>query len=221
MGESTPDLSHNVAADLLAIGAVTLAPEEPFTWASGLKAPIYCDNRLIMGYPRVRRAVAEGFAALLHRHALHPDVIVGTATAGIAHAAWLAHRLDLPMAYVRSKPKAHGQGNQIEGRVAPEQRVVVIEDLVSTGGSSLAVVAALREAGAAVEALLAIFTYGLPGTRERFAEAGVPFYTLTSFEALLTVAGADGRLPEEAVESLRRWQQDPQGWSAAHGGEEA
>ncbi len=210
-------LRRHVAGDLLRIKAVMLSPEAPFTWASGLKAPLYCDNRLTMGYPEVRRTLTEGFVARLGEHGLQPSVIVGTATAGIPHAAWLAHRLDLPMAYVRSKPKAHGRGNQIEGPLAPGQRVVVVEDLVSTGMSSMKVVEALRaQAGAEVLALLAIFTYGLAGVAERFAEADIPLYTLTDFDALAAVAFEQHTLSEDDLRSLKAWQRDPEAWSKAH-----
>ena len=205
--------ARRLAEELLGIGAVVLAPDEPFRWASGLHAPIYCDNRLTLGYPRLRRALTDGFAALLRRHALAPDVVVGTATAGIPHAAWLADRLDLPMAYVRSKAKAHGRQNQIEGRLAEGQRVVVVEDLVSTGGSSLAAVEAVRAEGVEVQAVVAIFTYGLPGTAEQFAEAGVPLFTLTNFDALLEAAAAHDELSAEALASLRAWQRAPDAWS--------
>ena len=207
----------HVARDLLRIEAVTLSPEAPFTWASGLKAPLYCDNRLTMAYPTVRFALTRGFLTLMLENNLRPDAIIGTATAGIPHAAWLAHALDLPMAYVRAKPKAHGRGNQIEGRIEPEQPVVVVEDLVSTGMSSMGSVEALRAAGAEVSALLAIFTYGLPGVTERFAEAGVPFFTLTTFDILLAVAYEDGRLSDDDLRSLKAWQRDPVAWSEAHG----
>ena len=208
----------HVARDLLRIEAVTLSPEAPFTWASGLKAPLYCDNRLTMAYPKVRSTLTKGFLTLMLEHNLKPEAIVGTATAGIPHAAWLAQALDLPMAYVRAKPKAHGRGNQIEGRVVPEQPVLVVEDLVSTGMSSMGSVDALRAAGADVSALLAIFTYGLPGVATRFEEAGVPFFTLTTFDMLLTVAYEDGQLSEEDLRSLKAWQRDPQAWSEAHSG---
>ena len=210
----TDQLRRRVAGDLLRIKAVTLSPEAPFTWASGLKAPIYCDNRLTMGYPAVRRVLTDGFVARLDEHGLAPEVIVGTATSGIPHAAWLAHRLDLPMAYVRSKPKAHGRGNQIEGPLAPGQRVVIVEDLVSTGMSSMKVVEAARaQAGAEVLALLAIFTYGLAGVAGRFAEAGIPFYTLTDFDTLAAVAFEQNTLSEDDRRSLKAWQEDPQAWS--------
>ena len=213
----TDSLRRRVAGDLLRIKAVTLSPEAPFTWASGLRSPIYCDNRLTMAYPAVRHGLTDGFVARLDAHDLQPSVIVGTATAGIPHAAWLAHRLDLPMAYVRSKPKAHGRGNQIEGRLESGQRVVIIEDLVSTGMSSMKVVEAVRaQAGAEVLALLAIFTYGLSGVADRFAEAGVPFYTLTDFGTLAAVAFEQQTLSEDDLQSLKAWQRDPEAWSRAH-----
>lgn len=214
MAEPNPKaLSRQLAADLLSIGAVALRPEDPFTWSSGLKAPLYCDNRLTLAYPSVRARIAEGFAADLHRHSLHPQVIAGTATAGIPHAAWLADRLDLPMAYVRAQAKAHGRGNQIEGRIEPGQSVVVVEDLVSTGGSSLAAVEAVRSTGAEVLAVLAIFSYGLPAAAEAFTGDGVPLYPLTDLEVLLDVAREQERLSPEALEALRTWQQDPEGWA--------
>ncbi len=208
----------DVARDLLRIEAVTLSPDNPFTWASGLKAPLYCDNRLTMAYPEVRLRLTRGFLTLILEHNLTPEVIVGTATAGIPHAAWLAQALKRPMAYVRSKPKAHGRGNQIEGRIEPGQRVIVVEDLVSTGMSSMGSVEALRAAGAEVLALLAIFTYGLPGVAERFEKADVPFYTLTTFDTLLRVAYEDEHLSEDDFRSLKAWQQEPEAWSEAHSG---
>lgn len=205
---------RRLARHLLEIGAVTLSPEAPYTWASGLRSPIYCDNRLTLGFPSVRRAIAEGFEAELDRHTVEAQVVVGTATAGIPHAAWLAERLQLPMAYVRSSPKAHGRGNQVEGRVEPGQTVVVVEDLVSTGSSSVAVVDVLRSAGAQVAAVLAIFSYGFDRAERQFRDAGVPLYTLTGLDALLAEAEASGRLSPEAVASLRAWRQDPEAWSA-------
>lgn len=214
-------LPRRIAAHLLNIGAVALSPNEPFTWASGLKSPIYCDNRLTMAYPPVRRDLTEGFASITMQQAFTADVIVGTATAGIPHAAWLAHHLDLPMAYVRSKPKAHGRGNQIEGKLEAGQRVVIVEDLVSTGMSSLAVVRAVREVGVEVTALLAIFSYGLPQSVAQFSAAGVPLYTLTDFETLLDVASEQGSLSPDALRSLQAWRFDPPGWSLAHGGKGA
>ena len=209
-------LARTLAEALLDIGAVALAPDDPFTWASGLRSPIYCDNRLTLAYPPVRRLIAGGFADLVAAHELEPEVVAGTATAGIPHAAWLAERLDLPMAYVRSKPKGHGRGNRIEGRVEAGQHLVLVEDLISTGGSSLQAVSALREADARVEAVLAIFSYGLPQAAMRFKEARLPLHVLTTFDTLLDVARAQGRLAHGAIEHLHAWQHDPHAWSAAH-----
>ncbi len=214
----TPEeaLSRQVAAALLTIGAVSFSPDRPFTWASGLKAPIYCDNRLLISYPHLRRTVTEGFRQIIEFWELEPDVIAGTATAGIPHAAWLADRLELPMVYVRARPKAHGQGRQIEGRLEPGQQVVLIEDLISTGGSSIAAAEALMAADAHVLAVLAIFTYGFPEAEMRFAQAEVPLHTLTNLSVLLEVAREHGLLDEHAVAVLEDWQVDPYGWSEAH-----
>ncbi len=205
--------ARRIADDLLTIEAVALAPDEPFTWSSGLRAPIYCDNRLTLAHPRIRRGITQGFEHLVEAQQLAPDVIAGTATAGIPHAAWLADRLNRPMAYVRSERKEHGRKNQIEGRVAAGQRVVVIEDLISTGGSALGAVRALRKAGAVVPAVLAIFTYELDAAASAFAEAEVPLTTLTTFSVLRDVARDTGRLSDDAVRSLDAWRDDPAGWS--------
>lgn len=215
MADVPAAIRRRLAADLLAIDAVALAPDHPFTWASGRKAPIYCDNRLTLAYPAVRRRIRDGFAQLAQALGLAPEVIAGTATAGIPHAAWLADLLELPLVYVRSQPKAHGRRNQIEGRLDAGQRVVLIEDLISTGGSSLDAVAALRDAGAEVLAVLGIFTYGLPAARAAFEAAGVPLHTLTSYEVLLDVAAEAGPFDAEALAVLRSWQQDPAAWSDA------
>lgn len=206
-------LAEQVAAHLLAIQAVILSPDQPFTWASGLKSPIYCDNRLTMAYPEVRTLLTTGFIGLLKKHGYRPDVIVGTATAGIPHAAWLASMLGLPMAYVRSKPKAHGRGNQIEGVLTEGQHAVIIEDLVSTGKSSVAVVDAVRQAGVTVDAVLAIFSYGIPKAVQAFEDAEVSLHTLTQFPMLLRVAEDLDMLTPGAVASLRRWHENPQAWS--------
>ncbi len=205
--------AERIAADLLEIGAVLLRPAEPFTWASGLRAPVYCDNRLVMGHVTVRRRVTTGLAALIAGAGWPADGIAGTATAGIPHAAWLAERMELPMTYVRSGAKGHGRENRIEGGLEEGQRVVVVEDLVSTGGSALDAVEALRGAGAEVAGVAALFSYGLPAAEERFAAAGVPLRTLTTFEALLDVAARQQRLDEGALHLLRTWQRDPQAWS--------
>jgi orotate phosphoribosyltransferase len=213
-----PDASlraQQLARDLLRIDAVLLAPDEPFTWSSGLQAPIYCDNRLTMGYPSIRRAIRDGFVAVMEEEGLVPDVIVGTATAGIPHAAWLADHLDRPMAYVRSSAKGHGRQNQIEGRVTAGQSTVVIEDLISTGGSALSAVEAVQGAGATVEAVLAIFTYELDAAAERFEAAGVPLFTLTGYRALLSVVADQDTFAPDALRALQDWRCDPEQWSAA------
>ncbi|SHK11626.1 orotate phosphoribosyltransferase [Rhodothermus profundi] len=214
----TPEdaLSRQVATALLTIGAVSFSPERPFTWASGLKAPIYCDNRLLISYPHLRRTIAEGFRQIIEFWELEPEVIAGTATAGIPHAAWLADRMELPMVYVRAKPKAHGQRRQIEGRLEPGQRVVLVEDLISTGSSSLAAAEALLAADARLQAVLAIFTYGFPEAEMRFAQADIPLHTLTNLSVLLEVAWEHGLLDRQTIAALEDWQADPYGWSEAH-----
>ena len=214
MSASAPSAARALAADLLDIEAVLLRPEAPFTWSSGMQSPIYCDNRLTMAHPRIRRAIRDGFAACIEAHGLSFDVIAGTATAGIPHAAWLAERLGAPMAYIRSSAKGHGRENQIEGRIAAGQQVLVIEDLVSTGGSALDAAAAVRAAGAEVPAVLAIFSYGLGAAAEAFAEAHVPLHTLTDFPTLLQVAVARGALSEDELSTLQNWRRDPEGWPA-------
>lgn len=213
-------LREQIAADLLEIGAVTLQPGDPFTWASGLRAPIYCDNRLTLAYPSARARITAGFQELAGRGRYRPEAVAGVATAGIPQATLLADRLGLPLAYVRASAKGHGKENRIEGRIQPGARVLVIEDLISTGGSSADAVGALRAVGAEPVAVLAIFSYGFEQVAERFAAAGVRFATLTNFATLLRVAERIGALDAEAVESLRRWQRDPEAWSRAIGGSE-
>jgi orotate phosphoribosyltransferase len=192
---------------------VLLRPDAPFTWASGLQSPIYCDNRLTLSDPAVRRRLTDGFLAVLAREGLVPDVVAGTATAGIPHAAWLADRLEKPLVYVRASPKGYGRGNQIEGRLGEGARVVLVEDLVSTGGSSLAAVETLCAAGAEVRAVVAVFSYGLARAEEAFRVAGVPLFALSDYDALLTAARAEGRLDDGALAALRAWREDPQAWS--------
>ena len=212
------DSADAVARDLLRIGAVTLRPADPFTWASGRLAPIYTDNRLTLSHPDVRRRLCDAFADAVGAMPAPPDVVAGTATAGIPHAAWLADRLGLPMAYVRSSAKAHGRGNQIEGRVAPGQAVVLVEDLVSTGGSVAQAGAALREAGATVPVVLAIFSYGLDAGRQRLAADGYATTVLTDFATLARVARADGALSDADLATLDAWRADPSAWSLERGG---
>jgi len=210
--------ARSVASSLLEIGAVQLRPADPFTWTSGLVAPIYCDNRLTIAVPAVRRRLRDGFASVLEAHALLPATIAGTATAGIPHAAWLAEAADAPMAYVRDASKDHGTGARIEGRVRAGDDVVLVEDLISTGGSALDAVAALRAAGATVHAVLAIFTYQLEAAERAFREDGVDGHVLADFATLVDVAREQGRLSGDEYSALQAWRADPEAWSRAHGG---
>ncbi|MFB6247553.1 MAG: orotate phosphoribosyltransferase [Salinibacter sp.] len=207
-----------LAESLLDIGAVALRPADPFTWTSGLVAPIYCDNRLTIAHPAVRRAIRDGFAEGLDREGLLPSTIAGTATAGIPHAAWLAEAVERPMAYVRDEAKGHGTGAKIEGRVQPGDDVVLVEDLISTGGSALDAVDALRAAGAQVRAVLAIFSYRLAAAERAFEEADVRRHVLTDLRVLVDVAHSQDRLSDAERETLQAWRADPAGWSAEHGG---
>lgn len=201
-----------IAERLLEIEAVSLKPNEPFTWASGLKSPIYCDNRLTLSFPKVRREIANGLKELIVAKFPNVEIIAGTATAGIPHAAWVSELLDLPMCYVRSKAKGHGKGNQIEGKAGAEQKVVVIEDLISTGGSVITAVEALREAGCEVVGVVSIFTYELEKGKELLTDAGITTYSLTDFSTLVEVAEAKGYIKEEDMSSLNEWKKDPAEW---------
>lgn len=204
------ELPVKIAQSLLEIEAVALRPNDPFTWTSGIKSPIYCDNRLTMTYPEIRDLVAEGFASIIREQYPDTEVIAGTSTAGIPHAAWVAQKLNLPMAYIRDKAKGHGKQNQIEGRVLPGQKVVVIEDLISTGGSSLKAALAVREAGAEVSAVLAIFTYEFDAAAAAFAAEQVPLTTLSNYSALIQTAVQMGKVAESDVAALQSWRNDPQ-----------
>lgn len=206
--------AKQIAKDLLAIEAIFLQPNAPFTWASGIKSPIYCDNRITMSYPQVRRAIAQGLAENIKTTFPDVEVIAGTATAGIPHAAWVAELLDLPMVYIRSQAKAHGKGNQIEGRITPNQKMVVIEDLLSTGGSVLEACSAAKREGADVLGVAAIFTYELPQVAANFAEAGLPFVTLTNYTTLIDVALETGKIQANDVTLLKEWRQSPATWKA-------
>ena len=208
---------ESIARDLLRIGAVSLRPDEPFTWASGRRSPVYTDNRLTLSHPDVRDRIARGFVDVAR--GLGPvEGVSGTATAGIAHGALLADRLRAPFTYVRSSVKGHGKENRIEGRVGAGQRVVVVEDLVSTGGSVLSAARALRDAGAEPVAALAVFTYGFPEAAAAFEAAGLPLHTLTDFDTLARAAQEAGALGEEGWAVLQAWREDPAAWSRAHGG---
>lgn len=204
------DVSRTIANDLLKIGAVFLRPDNPFTWASGIKSPVYCDNRLTLTAPDVRTRIEEGLVALIRERFPEVEVLMGTATAGIAHAAICGHIMGLPMGYVRSSSKDHGRKNRIEGRLESGAKVVVVEDLISTGGSSIETVEALREASAEVLGVVSIFTYGLRKAAERFAEVSVKHCSLCDFDTICAVAAETGRIAEGDIARLRRFQADPQ-----------
>ena len=202
-------LERTIAHDLLSIGAVFLRPDEPFTWASGIRSPIYCDNRLTLTAPEVRGHVEEGLASLVKEHFPDAEVLMGTSTAGIAHAAIVGHLMHLPMGYVRSGSKDHGRQNRIEGRLEPGQKVVVVEDLISTGGSCIEVVEALREAGAQVLGIVSIFTYGLQKGLDRMAAADVVNYSLSNFDAVCEVAAEEGTIKAEDIARLKQFRANP------------
>lgn len=206
-----------LAAMLLDLGAVSVRLDPPYRWASGLLAPIYCDNRLLIGHPAERRRVQEGLHRLLRDNKWQPGVVAGTATAGIPHAAWLSWVMDLPMVYVRASEKAHGQGKKIEGVLPERSRVVVVEDLISTGGSALKSAAALREAGAEVLGVAAIFSYGLAQAEKAFREQGVSYDALTGLPALREVLLTQGLLDEAQARELENWSKNPEAWSAQQG----
>ena len=198
-------LEHKLAKELLAIEAVALRPNNYFTWTSGIKSPIYCDNRITMSYPAIRREIASGMVEVIKDKFPAVEVVAGTATAGIPHAAWVSELLDLPMIYVRDSAKKHGKTNQIEGRVLEGQKVVIIEDLISTGLSSLKVAKALREAGAEVLGVVAIFSYELKKAQDAFEDAGVEYITLTNYPVLVEEAVAIEYIHQDDVEKLLEW----------------
>lgn len=207
-------IAHEIADKLLQINAIKLSPQKPYTWASGLQSPIYCDNRTVLSFPEIRSFVAakmvekaSGFAAF--------DTVAGVATAGVPHGVLVADRLNLPFVYVREKAKSHGRQNQIEGELKAGARVLVIEDLISTGGSSLKAVAALKEAGAKVVGVLAIFTYQFPAALRRFEEADCPLDTLSNYSTLLERALDNGQLSSSEIASLSAWSANPEAWSEA------
>ncbi|PAE30113.1 orotate phosphoribosyltransferase [Paenibacillus sp. 7884-2] len=198
-------LKDELTRELLEIKAVQINANDYFTWTSGIKSPIYCDNRLTMSYPAVRKKIVTAFAEKIAAMEEKPDIIAGCATAGIPHAAWLAEKLDLPMVYVRSKPKGHGKGNQIEGKISRGQKVLVIEDLISTGGSSIESATALQAEGANVLAVFAIFTYGLKKATDQFAAEAITFDTITNFDALIEALVEDGKLTTTNKSELLEW----------------
>ena len=202
-------MEKKIAKALLSIHAVFLRPDDPFTWASGIKSPIYCDNRLTLTAPEVRTEIENGLCELIRKHYPDCEVLMGTSTAGIAHAAICGHILNLPMGYVRSGNKDHGRGNRIEGKLEKGQKVVVVEDLISTGGSCIEVVEALREAGAEVLGIVSIFTYGLQKGLDRLAAANVTNYSLSNFDAVCQVAADEGKIRPEDIERLKKFRANP------------
>ena len=202
-------MQEKIAKDLLSIGAVFLRPEDPFTWASGIKSPVYCDNRLTLTAPAVRNDVENGLAELIRTYYPETEVLMGTSTAGITHAAITGHLLGLPMGYVRSGNKDHGRQNRIEGKLEAGQKVVVVEDLISTGGSVIEVVEALREAGAQVLGVVSIFTYGMQKGLDRLAAAQVENHSLTNFDVITRVAAQEGYIRQTDVDRLIAFRNDP------------
>jgi orotate phosphoribosyltransferase len=206
------DTAKMIASLLLQIKAIKLSPASPFTWASGWKSPIYCDNRKTLSFPPVRNAIRDEFAMRIRADYPDAELIAGVATGAIAHGVLVAEALDLPFIYVRSEAKGHGLGNRIEGIYTPGMRTVIIEDLISTGGSSLAAFNALKEAGLDIQGMLAIFTYGFPLAEKNFTEAGCRLDTLSNYESLVGLALQTGELTNEQADLLRRWREDPQTW---------
>ena len=202
-------IEKTIAHDLLSIGAVFLSPDDPFTWASGIKSPIYCDNRLTLTAPEVRNHVETGLVDVICKHYPEVEVLMGTSTAGIAHAAIVGHMMGLPMGYVRSGNKDHGRQNRIEGKLLPGQKVVVVEDLISTGGSCIEVVEALREAGAEVLGVASIFTYGMQKGLDRMAAANVKNVSLSNFDAVCIVAAEEGKIKTEDIDRLKKFRANP------------
>ena len=202
----------NVASSLLKINAVKLSPEAPFTWASGWHSPIYCDNRKTLSYPEVRRQIYEEFASLIAEKYPEAELIAGVATGAIAHGVLVAEKMNKPFIYVRSAPKSHGLTNQVEGFYQKGQKVVVIEDLVSTGSSSLNAVEALRDAGCEVLGMVAIFTYGFPQATENFAKANVVLDTLTDYGAMIEMAVEQDYVKENQLDTLKQWRLQPETW---------
>ncbi|MFC9538427.1 orotate phosphoribosyltransferase [Lysinibacillus sp. NPDC056959] len=198
-------LQNEIAHAMLKVGAVELNPTELFTWASGIKSPIYCDTRLTISDPVIRKQLANGLASLIKENFGPTEIVAGTATAGIPHAAWVSDILDLPMVYVRSKAKEHGRGNQIEGKYVAGQKVVVVEDIVSTGGSSITAVEALRAAGCEVLGVVCVYTYNLPRAEQAFEKAGIHYVSLTNFDYLIEAANESGAIQEGDIPFLKDW----------------
>lgn len=204
--------AKDIAKALLEIEAVTLQPTNPFTWTSGIKSPIYCDNRLTMSYPEVRKKIAQAFAEKIKEQYPEVEVIAGTATAGIPHAAWVAEELDLPMVYIRSSAKQHGKAKQIEGSFSAGAKMVVIEDLISTGGSVIEAVRAAEQEEASVLGVAAIFTYQLPKGEENFSIQNIQVHTLSNYDCLLEVALDMGYIEKQDMRILEEWKENPENW---------
>ena len=206
-------MKQQFASQLLQVGAVKLRPAEPFTWASGWKSPIYCDNRQLLSYPEIRSFVKRSLVELCRLHFPDAEVVAGVATGAIAQGALVADELDLPFVYVRPKPKDHGMQNLIEGRLEAGRRVVVVEDLISTGGSSLKAVEAIRQQGCEVAGMVASFTYGFPVAERAFAEAGVKLCTISDYEAVVVEAAKAGYVDAADLETLAQWRRQPEAWN--------
>ncbi|MDQ0341577.1 orotate phosphoribosyltransferase [Lederbergia wuyishanensis] len=209
-------MSETIAEQLLEIEAVFLRPNDPFTWSSGLKSPIYCDNRMTLSYPTLRKDIAKGLVDLIKTEFPDVELIAGTATAGIPHAAWISDLLELPMCYVRSSAKSHGKGNQIEGKISEGQKAVVIEDLISTGGSAIAAAEALRNAGIEVLGIVSIFTYELDKGKQRMEEANIKAVSLTNYSNLIKVALNKGIIEEKDVALLESFRDNPETWGSKY-----
>lgn len=205
-------VSEKILKSLLQINAIQLNPQKPFTWASGMRSPIYCDNRLSLSFPETRLDIISGFKQLMSKYE-NPDIIIGVATAGIAHGALLAHDMGLPFAYVRSKKKAHGKENAIEGYVQKDQKCVVIEDLISTGGSSIAAAQALQSEGLEILSILSIFNYNLNKALENFKESGISFDSICDYKGLLRIAQQENLFSKKELDLLESWSESPQKWS--------
>ncbi|EFR44548.1 orotate phosphoribosyltransferase [Streptococcus pseudoporcinus] len=205
-------LARQIAAELLEIKAVYLKPEQPFTWASGIKSPIYTDNRITLSYPKTRTLIEDGFVGIIKKHYPQVEIIAGIATAGIPHGAIVADKMNLPFAYIRSKPKKHGAGNQVEGHIEKGQKMVIIEDLISTGGSVLDATAAAMREGAEVLGVLAIFTYELPKAKANFHKAGIELQTLSNYSLLIQVAKENGFISAEGLALLEKFKEDQENW---------
>lgn len=206
------DFARELAKHLLEIDAVILRPNDPFTWSSGWNSPIYCDNRLTLRYPKIRKKISKAFIDIINKDFPDVEVITGTATAGIPHAAWIAENLDMPLAYVRAKAKAYGLGNQIEGGVDKGQSTIVIEDLISTGGSAVSVIEALQFIGADVRGVLSIFTYGFKTANNQFTKLNIPVYCLTDYSTLIEVALEEEYIAESDLKMLSAWRENPAEW---------